>query len=63
MGDDRLSDLAVINIHRAVAKQLNINSIIDHFAKSKCKISFTYHIITYLFDFSFCKYVYILLNK
>jgi len=40
-GDDRLSDLAVINIHRTVAEQLDINSIIDHFAKSKRKISFT----------------------
>jgi hypothetical protein len=40
-GNERLSDLAVINIHKAVAGNLDINSIIDEFAKSKRKIDFT----------------------
>jgi hypothetical protein len=40
-GDERLSDLAVINIHKTVAENLNIDSIIDEFFKSKRKISFT----------------------
>ncbi len=40
-GNERLSDLAVINIHKAVAENLDINSIIDEFAKSKRKIDFT----------------------
>jgi hypothetical protein len=39
--DERLSDLAVMNIHKTVAENLNIDSIIDEFAKSKRKKSFT----------------------
>lgn len=40
IGDERLSDLAVINIHKAVAEYLNIDSIIDEFSKTKRRINF-----------------------
>jgi len=40
-GDERLSDLAVISIHKNIAQKLNIESVIDEFAKSKRRINFT----------------------
>ncbi|CAM4847026.1 unnamed protein product [Rotaria magnacalcarata] len=40
-GDERLSDLAVINIHKSAAEKLNVDSIIDEFTRSKRKINFT----------------------
>ncbi len=39
--DERFSDLVVINIHENIARELNSESIIDEFAKSKCRLSFT----------------------
>ncbi len=38
---ERLSDSATISINKNIAPELNIESIIDDFAKSKRKISFT----------------------
>ncbi|CAF3801836.1 unnamed protein product [Rotaria magnacalcarata] len=38
-GDERLSDLAVISIHRSIAHQLNIGNVIDEIAKSRCRLS------------------------
>jgi hypothetical protein len=40
-GDERLSDLAVISIHKNIGQELYIQSILDELAKSKCKISFS----------------------
>ncbi|CAF3454261.1 unnamed protein product [Rotaria socialis] len=36
-GGERLSDLAVINIHKNIAEELNIENVIDEFAKSSRK--------------------------
>ena len=41
INDERLSDLAVINIHKNIAQELNIENVVDEFAKSKCRLSFT----------------------
>ena len=41
IGDERLSNLALINIHKNVAQELNIESIIDEFAKSKRRLCST----------------------
>jgi hypothetical protein len=40
-GDERLSDLAVISIHKSIAQKLNVEDIVDDFAKSKRRINFT----------------------
>ena len=37
---ERLSDLVVISINKNVAQKLNIESIIDEFAKTKRRLSF-----------------------
>ena len=36
----RLSHLAIISIHKTVAQELNVESIIDEFAKTKRWLSF-----------------------
>ena len=38
--DERLSDLTVLSIHKSITQQLNIEDIIDEFAKSKRKLNF-----------------------
>ena len=38
--DERLSDLTVLGIHKSITQQLNIEDIIDEFAKSKRKLNF-----------------------
>ena len=40
-GDERLGDLAVISINKNTAQKLNTETVIDEFAKSKRRISFT----------------------
>ena len=39
--DERLSELPVININKNIGHKLNIETIIDEFAKFKRRISFT----------------------
>ncbi|CAF1557109.1 unnamed protein product [Adineta ricciae] len=39
--DERLSNLAVINIHKGIAQELNIENVIDEYAKSKRKLNFS----------------------
>lgn len=39
-GDERLSNLAVISIHKNIAQKLNTQDIIDDFAKSKRRLNF-----------------------
>jgi hypothetical protein len=41
IGVERLISLAIINIHKNIARKLNIEDIIDEFAKSKRKLNFT----------------------
>ena len=38
--DERLSDLTVLSTHKSITQQLNIEDIIDEFAKSKRKLNF-----------------------
>ena len=38
--DERLSDLTVLSIHKSITQELNIEDIIDEFAKSKRKLNF-----------------------
>ena len=38
--DERLSDLTVLSIHKSITQQLNIEDIIDEFAKLKRKLNF-----------------------
>ena len=41
LNDERLSDVAVINIHKDIAQELNIENVVDEFTKSKRRLSFT----------------------
>jgi hypothetical protein len=58
-GDERLSNLTVITINKNTAQELNAETIIDEFAKSKRRISFTSKsnwlscLIIFFFDFLF----------
>ena len=41
ISDEYLSDLAVINIHKNITQELNIENVVDEFAKSKRRLSFS----------------------
>jgi hypothetical protein len=41
IGDKRLSDLALIHVHRDIANNLNVEHVIDIFCKDKRRIKFT----------------------
>jgi hypothetical protein len=41
IGDERLSDLAVLHLHRDIVNSLDPDEIVDEFAKQKRRILFT----------------------
>ena len=41
ISDERLSNLAVINIHKYIAQELNIENVVDEFSQSKLRLSIT----------------------